>query len=125
MVEGWLWPLLLPLTFPSSALSSTSFTDAWKSGVMKSCTRLRPITSSLLKPAWVWRVERVEVRVWRWRVVRVVRVEGGGWRAWRVWRLTGDLRRLAVPLVDLAIGVDAKDGRVRRLDETFQVGSHL
>ena len=33
----------------------------------------------------------------------------------------GDLGRLAIPLVDEAVGVDAKDGRVRRVDQERQI----
>ena len=38
---------------------------------------------------------------------------------------TGDLRGLAVPLVDQPVCVDAKDGRVGPFDDLLQVVGHL
>ena len=40
-------------------------------------------------------------------------------------RVPGDLHRLPIPLVDQARGVDAKDRRVGRLDEHFEIGGDL
>ena len=40
----------MSVPLPNSALSSTSFTEAWYSGVMKASTRLRPTTSSRWYP---------------------------------------------------------------------------
>ena len=38
--------------------------------------------------------------------------------------VAGDLGGLLVPLVDEAVGVDAKDGRVRRVDQDSELAGH-